>query len=536
MTGRGEREPAQDVLAKSGGNLAGLANWAMKTFGDRVAMQLETGEVLSFRQLARRTAGIVEQLARNGIRQGDVVAVVLGSCSALPLHIIAAADLGASVIPVNPTFTSAELAHVLALTEPTMLVTTADYAAANEAVLAQRSTRLRVLDDAGRDPDLPDEANPEVLGSTPMLDLPVRFGLTSGSTGMSKAVVKTQRQWMRDGHALATALDLRPDDRVLSAQPLYYGDPFMLLMACLQTGASCVYLERFRSSTFMQQVRRYEATKFVTIGSMPAMLLNTPLAEADRSHHAVGAWSVGVPPHLHAALEERFGLPWYELYGLSETGLVLGQSPRSIRKVGSGRLGEPAPDMVVRLVADDGTVVEGDGMGILEVKGPTVVAGYHGRPDATSEAIHDGWFRTGDVLERQGPHYRYVRRVKDIVRRSGENLSCQEIELALRGCEGVVDAAVLPRPDEIRGEEVWAFVQLEPGTSQPPDWHEQAVRLAHAARSRLAERKVPRFVTFVDTFERTPSERIVKRHLAERADVARTVDLGERKGHDAARR
>lgn len=535
MTGMGERESGQDMLAKSGGNLAGLARWASQTFGDKEAMRLETGEVLSFRQLAQRTAGIAEQLTDQGIRQGDVIAVVLGSCSALPLHIVAAAHLGASVIPVNPTYTSAELAHVFALTEPTMLVTTADYAAANEKVLAQRFIRLRVLDDGGRDPHLPNEADAADLGSMPMLDLPVRFGLTSGSTGMSKAVVKTQRQWMLDGYALATALDLGPDDRVVSAQPLYYGDPFMLLMACLQTGASCVYLERFRSGTFMEQVGRYQATKFVTIGSMPAMLLNADPSAADRAHRAVGAWSVGVPPHLHAALEERFGLPWYELYGLSETGLVLGQSARSARQVGAGWLGDPAPGTVVRLVADDGTVVEGDGMGVLEVKGPTVVAGYYNRPDATAEAIDDGWFRTGDVVARQGQQYRYVRRIKDIVRRSGENLSCQEIEAALRDCDGVVDVAVLPRPDEIRGEEVWAFVQLEPAGSQSPDWHERAVRLAEQAGSRLARRKVPRFMTFVDSFERTPSERIVKRRLAEQADPARTVDLGERRGHDPAR-
>jgi acyl-CoA synthetase (AMP-forming)/AMP-acid ligase II len=535
MTGLDERVPAQDVLERSGGNLAGLAHWAMSTFGDKEAVRLETGEVLSFRQLARRTAGIVEQLAGHGIGQGDAIAVVLGSCSALPLHIIAAAHLGAIVVPVNPTFTSAELAHVLTLTEPTMLVTTAEYSTANGAVLAQHSVRVRVLDDAGRDPDLSNEADPDQLGSTPMLDLPVRFGLTSGSTGMSKAVVKTQRQWMRDGHALATALELRPEDRVLSAQPLYYGDPFMLLMACLQTGASCVFLERFRSGTFMEQVGRYEATKFVTIGSMPAMLLNTDPSPTDRAHHAVGAWSVGVPPHLHAELEERFGLPWYELYGLSETGLVLGQSPHSTREVGSGWLGEPAPDMAVRLVDDDGTVVDGDGLGVLEVKGPTVVSGYHNKPDATAEAVNDGWFRTGDVLERRGQQYRYVRRIKDIVRRSGENLSCQEIEAALRDCDGVVDAAVLPRPDELRGEEVWAFVQLEPTGPQPPDWRQHADRLAELAGLRLAPRKVPRFVTFVDRLERTPSERIVKRHLVERADPARTVDLGEKRGHDTAR-
>lgn len=520
-------------LAKTGGNLAGLARWAMEAFGDRLAMELETGERLTFRGIAERTAGIAEQLSATGISRGDVIAVALGSCAALPLHIVAAADVGAAVIPVNLTYTSAELDHLLGLTQPVLLVTHGDYAERHRAVLERRGVRVRILDAGGRDPDpsVPNETDASWLGTTPMLDQPVRFGLTSGSTGMSKAVVKLQRQWVQDGHALSLALGLVPEDRVLSCQPLYYGDPFMLLMACLQTGASCVYLERFRSDAFIRQVGAYRATKFVTIGSMPAMLLNAPPSPSDARHGAVGAWSVGVPRQLHRALEERFGLPWYELYGLSETGVVLAQDRACLHEVGAGWLGRPAPGTSLRLVGDDGEVVEGDGMGVLEVKGPTVVAGYHNRPDATAEAVRDGWFRTGDVLERVGEQWRYVRRMKDIVRRSGENISCQEVEAVLRECEGVVDAAVLPRPDDLRGEEVWAFVQLERG-SEGQDHPARAARLAEEAGLRLARTKVPRYVTFVDGFERTPSERIVKRRLAEQADAGRTVDLGERRRRD----
>lgn len=526
-------------LAKTGGNLAGLARWAMETFGDRPAMELETGESLSFRGVAERSAAIAQQLAGAGIGANDIVAVALGSCTALPLHIIAAAHLGASVVPLNPTLTSTELTHVLEMTDPALVVTTTAYADAHREGLVERG--VRVLDERGHDPDgrAVDMADARDLGATPMLDLPVRFGLTSGSTGVPKAVIKTQRQWVLDGHALATTLNLGPADRVVSAQPLYYGDPFMLLMACLQTGASCVYLARFRSDSFIAQVAHYRATKFVTIGSMPAMLLNAPKASTDRDHGASAAWSVGIPRQLHRALEERFGLPWLELYGLSETGLVLGQDESGPREVGAGWLGRPAPGMRLRLVSEaDGVgLVEGDGVGILDVRGPTVVAGYHNRPDATVEAVRDGWFRTGDVLERQGEQFRYVRRIKDIVRRSGENLSCQEIEQVLRRCDGVVDAAVIPRPDEIRGEEVWAFVQMQSRPESSDEIRALAARLAQHASLRLARQKVPRYMTFVDSFERTPSERIVKRRLGEQTDTDRTVDLGEgRRRDDTARR
>ncbi|RJO70827.1 hypothetical protein D5S18_26930 [Nocardia panacis] len=503
-------------------NLAGLARDAAQAHGERIVLETAAGERLSFRALAERTAGIAAGLAESGIGAGDVIALALDGGSPLLLHILAAADLGAAALPINPTLTDVELGHILGLVDPDLLVVSADFARAHAGLLHDKPVRLL---------DHPVGIPANSLGARPMSELRVRFGLTSGSTGVPKAVAKTQRQWLLDGLAMAAALDLRPWDRVLSSQPLYYGDPFMLLLACLSAGATCVYLERFRSQDFFEQVRAHRITKFVTIGSMPAMLVNTPPSPADRAHGAEAAWSVGVPRGRHAELERRFGIAWRELYGLSETGLVLAQGIRSEREVGAGWLGEPPPGVRLRLVDPAGEVVTGDGEGLLEVRGPSVVREYHNRPEATAETIRDGWFNTGDVLERRGDRYRYLRRRKDIVRRSGENLSCQEIEAALRDSDQVIDAAVLPRPDEIRGEEVWAFVQPVHAPVDTAAAHALAERIAEQAALRLGPRKLPRFLTFVDAFERTPSERIIKRHLVEQAERWPTVDRGERRSH-----
>ncbi|MFI7232616.1 hypothetical protein ACIBO5_56345 [Nonomuraea angiospora] len=119
--------------------------------------------------------------------------------------------------------------------------------------------------------------------------------------------------------------------------------------------------------------------------------------------------------------------------------------------------------------------------------------------------------------------------MKDVVRRAGENVSCQEVEAVLRDQPGVLDAAVIPRPDPIRGEEVWAFLQVEEVPTQPHLVRERAEAVLRGAREALARHKLPRYVSLVDRFERTPTERIVKRRLAERGEQVPTYDFGERR-------
>lgn len=243
-------------------------------------------------------AGLAGQLRERGVSRADILAVCLDSCSAFPLLVPAAAHLGAAVLPLNPGFTPPELDHVLALVEPTHVVATPEFCRTHHDVLRRHAAAVIPYqqDVPGALPPLcPADAPFDDLGRDGLLDTRVRFGLTSGSTGVPKAVAKTQRQWLLDGRALATVMELAPGDRVMSSQPLYSGDPFMLLMATLQTGATAVYMSRFRSQTFMDNVAFRSITKFMTIGSMPAMLLNTPPGPSDTGHRAVAAWSVAVP-------------------------------------------------------------------------------------------------------------------------------------------------------------------------------------------------------------------------------------------------
>jgi crotonobetaine/carnitine-CoA ligase len=177
--------------------------------------------------------------------------------------------------------------------------------------------------------------------------------------------------------------------------------------------------------------------------------------------------------------------------------------------VGTGALGVPYPDIEARLVDGDDCVIAGAGSGELELSGSIIFAGYLDNPAATAEVLHDGWLRTGDLMRRdeRGVFYFLARR-KELIRRGGENIAPAEVEAVLRLHGSVIDAAVVAVEDDIRGEEVLAYVQLSDGDEVSPE------ELAAYCADRLAPFKVPRYIRLrTEPFARTPSERIPKERL-----------------------
>jgi crotonobetaine/carnitine-CoA ligase len=220
--------------------------------------------------------------------------------------------------------------------------------------------------------------------------------------------------------------------------------------------------------------------------------------------------AVAVPKEQHAELEERFGFPWVETYGTSESGPAIAMPiDAASRYTGSGALGIPVPEVEARLVDAGGEVLEGAARGELELAGEVLFEGYLNDPEATSEVMHDGWYRSGDLMERDedGVYY-FLGRRKELIRRGGENIAPAEVESVIRLHPAVVDTAVVPVKDEIRGEEVLAYVQVAPGSGVPP--HE----IFDFCSERLAPYKLPRFISFrTEAFPRTPSQRIPKQQL-----------------------
>jgi crotonobetaine/carnitine-CoA ligase len=301
-----------------------------------------------------------------------------------------------------------------------------------------------------------------------------------------------------------------PDDRMLCCLQFYYADPGWQVLAALRCGGAVVVMRRFSVSRFWNVVRSTGVTEILGIASIPALLLKAEPSPADRDHQVKRALQVAVAANLHREMTDRWGFPWVDGYGITEGNFVT-RVPLDLAEemVGSGSIGIPVPEMTIRLAGDDGADVPPGGTGEFVISGPGLMAGYLNRPEATAEVLSGGWFHTGDLgrQDERGLYY-FVGRKKDIIRRSGENLAAAEVEEVLRAHPKVLEVAVIGVPDELRGEEVKAFILPVEGQSAatiPPE------DLAAWCEARLARYKVPRFIEYRTTdFPRTPSLRVQK--------------------------
>jgi len=239
---------------------------------------------------------------------------------------------------------------------------------------------------------------------------------------------------------------------------------------------------------------------------MPTLLLRMPPDPADRDHAVRVVQCSAIPPALHRELESRWGVPWYETFGMTETGGDLRVTDLDHDElVGTGCLGLPASYRRARIVDAAGQPVPAGQIGELTLAGPGMMHGYLDDPEATARVMRDGWFHTSDLgrMDEHGRVY-HTGRLKDMIRRSGENIAAREVEEVLLTHPAVRLAAVTSVPDDIRGEEVKAYYV---GDGVGPDV------LAEYCRARLAAFKVPRFWQPALDLPRTDSERVAKARL-----------------------
>jgi crotonobetaine/carnitine-CoA ligase len=357
---------------------------------------------------------------------------------------------------------------------------------------------------------------------------------TSGTTGLPKGCMIDHEYWLRQ-----IDVDLRlhpkgPRDRILCCLQFFYMDPGLLFLMSLHAGGPMITMRRFSVSRFWDVVRSNDVTEILGIASIPALLLKAPPSTQDRDHKVKRALQVAVSPSLHREMHERWGFPWVENYGISEGGMVARMPLANVEEMaGSGSMGVADPEVRIRIVDDEHQDVGTDEPGEVLVSAPGMFRGYLGQPEATAETLAGGWLHTGDVARRDERGFLYfMGRKKDIIRRSGENLSASEVEEVLRSHPKIIEAAVIPVPDELRGEEIKAYVQLVAGESPetlPPE------DIVEWCAAKLARYKVPRYIEYRDEdFARTPSMRVKKEDLkAAKPDL--TADSWDREEATAKR-
>ena len=470
----------------------------------------------------------------DGIRSGDRVAIMLPNIVHWPVVWLATLKAGAVAVPINSSYKTADLAFVLEDSGARIVFTDSERAPlVNDAAAERGLAEIRVVDVAedGAEP-FPATA-PAVIAEAGTL---ANLQYTSGTTGFPKACMLTHDYWVRLGWVCAAATGLGPDDVLLTAQPFSYMDPQWNTALALTIAAPLVVLPRFSASGFFADVRRHRATFLYVLGSMPTLLFKQAPCPDDRDNDVRMVLCSGIPVGLHAELEQRWGAPWREIFGMTESGVDLFSPVDDTSAVGSGSLGLPVPTKTVRVIDPDGNDVPDGEPGEMVTSGKPMMSGYWNRPDDTAKALRDGWLHTGDVVVRRPDGgIQLVGRIKDMVRRGGENVASSEVEAALERDDAVVVSAVVAEPDEVLGEEVKAFIQLAEDVSPERATAEQIIeRVGH----QLAPFKVPRYVEFVSSFPRTPSERInkpaLKAHAADEPGI--TYDLGTRRKDAGAAR
>ena len=342
---------------------------------------------------------------------------------------------------------------------------------------------------------------------------------TSGTTGQPKGAELRHRN-MRDNALMGEQLfgaDAERPDTALCVLPLFHSfGQTVCQNGAFAYGGTVVMLPRFEAHTALRLMLSEGISFFAGVPTMYWGLLGA-LADdpgldvstiAAHLRVAVAGGSA-LPVEVHKEFEKKFGVTILEGYGLSETSPVASFSKYG-EPVRVGSIGTPIPGVEMKLINPDWTEVEGaDEIGEIAIKGHNVMKGYYNRPEATDEAIHDGWFRSGDLGRRDEDGWYYiVDRSKDMLIRGGYNVYPREIEEVLMTHPDVSLAAVIGVPDEVHGEEVKAVVIRTPGASLTED------ELVAWGREQMAGYKYPRIVQFVDALPMTSTGKILKRELS----------------------
>ncbi len=496
--------------------VAALLDEAAAEAPERIALDFfEEGERLSYRELRERVNRLANGMARRGIGKGSHVGVMTPNLSALPVTWLALARLGAVMVPINIAYTPREMSYLIGdgavewlVIDKSCLVTLAELP---ERPAGLTDRHVIVVGGARRDmvsfEDLLDGERSDFTGGAPAaLDDLLNIQYTSGTTGFPKGCMLSQRYWLTMGKVSAER-DGRAYRRILAATPFFYMDPQWMMLMSFYRRATLFVARRQSASRFMGWLRQYR----INFCLFPEVVFKQPPSPDDRDNDIVRVNVYGLHKENHRALEERFDFIVREAFGMTEIGSGLFMPIEATDMVGSGSCGIPSPFREARVADPEGRSVAAGEVGELVVRGPGLLKGYYNKPEATAAAFHGDWFRTGDLFRQDERGYFYiVGRIKDMIRRAGENISAREIEAVLRGMSEIVEAAAVPVPDPTRGEEVKACVVLQPGLTAdavPP------ARIVAHCEANLARFKVPRYIEYRDSLPKTASEKIAKQLL-----------------------
>jgi len=491
-----------------------------------VFVVFENGESWTYAALRQRVRIVASSLAKLGVRQDDFVLSWLPNGPDALTVWFALNYLGAVYVPANTGYRGHLLEHVIANSDARLMV--ADSRLLDRlAGIDPAALRHIVCVGTTTPPPLPGiEFLPEAVlvegdGTVAEPERPIMpwdtqtVIYTSGTTGPSKGVLSSYLQLYSTASAFFA---VTADDRNMASLPMFHAGGTGAIYRMLVKGGSTALVESFRTQTFWETVRQTQTTTLTLLGAMIPFLLKEPPSPRDRDHPLRHVVMVPLSDDAQA-FADRFGVDVYTTFNMTETScpIVSDRNPAM-----RGTCGRPRAGVEARVVDENDCEVAPGEIGelILRADVPwSMNHGYHKNPQATAQAWRNGWFHTGDAFRYDAAgNFFFVDRLKDAIRRRGENISSFEVEAEIGAHPAVREAAVIAVPSEFGEDEVMAVVTPVPGKTVEPE------ELIGFLVPRLAHFMVPRFVRVMDDLPRTPTQKIQKHLLRSEGVTADTWD------------
>ncbi|MBR0934292.1 AMP-binding protein [Bradyrhizobium jicamae] len=489
---------------------------------DKVFVRFDDGHEWTYAQTLATVQRAAAALQRMGVAQGDHVLTWLpNSPDALRIW-FAINYIGAVYVPMNVAWRGQVLENAVRISGARLLISHVDLVDRLHDIDGCGLTELLLIGPEASSRRLSgfrhhDVAELAAVGQPGPLERPVMpwdnqmIIYTSGTTGPSKGVLCT---YMHCGSCALAFAPLTADDRNLVNLPLFHMSGTGAVYRMLVKGGSIALVEAFDTRSFWDTVRRTQSTYLTLLGAMVPFLLKEPPGPGDRDHTLR---VVNIVPLADGFREfgDRFDVEVYTVFNMTETSwpIISERDPETL-----GTCGRPRPGVFARVVDENDIDVEPGKTGelVLRTDAPWAMShGYYGNPEATARAWRNGWFHTGDAFrQNERGEFFFVDRMKDAIRRRGENISSFEVEAAINGHPDIREVAVVGVPSEFGEDEVLAVVAPVEGRSV------EAACLLDWLRPRLAHFMIPRYIRIMPELPKTPTQKIQK-HLL-RADGVST--------------
>ena len=534
-----EEDPTTWVLAR-------ILREQAEEHGDRPYLRYGDGEWVTYRHMNDRANRIANGLISRGVRPGESVSVMLPNCEEFLQCWYGILKAGAVMSSINTAYKGDFLSWTINLVEARTLFISDAFLDRLHFIRDEVPLLERVIVVPGGEPTGPDPAVTwEPLAA--LMDGPARepdvdhawtddarIMFTSGTTGRSKGVIKQNAadyfsargslEYMSKRRGVA--VDDMHAETWFSCLPLFHSNAQVLTAyPALIAGGRVAFVERFSGTRFWQQAIDMGATMFNGIGAMLYFLWNQPPSDLDRAHSVHSVLAAPAPRDIYFEFEERFGVQLTEGYGLTETGVCTVMDPTQPVRLGSCGRANPGYEVTIVEPGTDRPVPpETPGEIVVDMKVPNIVMrAYYGMPEKTAEDFRNLKLHTGDLgrMDHDGYVY-FMDRVKDYIRRRGENVSSMEVERQITAHPAVKECAVIGvRADEGASseDEIMVVLVAEAGAGAP-----DPVDLTHWMAERMPYFMVPRYIRVVDALPKTPTERVRKTELRDTGVTPGTWD------------